>query len=362
MRRIAASALLAAAVTVAGSLTTAAPAAADDVLTPGDPVVVASGLNNPRQLVLLGGRSLLIAEAGGGSDTVSRCAVSARCPVGTGSIALIRDVSADPPVVQRIVTGLLSSADPDGGFAVGPDGVGARGLDAVYIAMTGNTGSALRAPRSSQAGKLLLNWRRQLRTAADISAVEQQLDPDGQGVDSNPYAVLALADGRQLVADAGGNDILEVRGSHVRVFAVLPNRDGHQPVPTSLALGPDGFIYVGGLHGGDQGAGRVWRLSRSGQIVDRIDGFSLIAGIAVGPTGTVYVSELLGGGGQYPGRVVAVLRNGSRVYYPVPFPAGLAVDLQRQLYVSAWSISDSDGLDVGDGDSSPPGQIWRLTT
>jgi hypothetical protein len=360
MRRIAASALLAAAVSAGGSLTSAAPAAATDTPAPGNPVVLVSGLNNPRQLVLLGGRSLLVAEAGRGPQ-VGVCAQDGGCSSGTGAIALVRNVWAEPPAVERIVTDLFSDAAPDGGFAVGPDGVSARSLDLVYIAMTG--GASLAATRiDPQLGKLLLSWHGRLRTAADISAVEAELDPDGLGVDSNPYAVLTLPDGRQLVADAAGNDILEVRGRHVRVFAVLPNHDGNEPVPTSLALGPDGTVYVGELNGEHPGTARVWKLSRTGQIVDWIDGFTTITGLALGPTGVLYVSELFGGASVLPGQVTAVLRNGSRVHYPVPFPAGVAVDLDRHVYVSAWSISDEDGVDLGSGVTAAPGQVWRLTT
>jgi hypothetical protein len=374
MRRSAA--LLAVVVSVTGTLTSAGlPAAAAPV--PGNPVVLVSGLNNPRQLSLLGGRGLLIAEAGRG-DQPTFCVASPGCGAGTGSIARIDDVWANPPTARRIVTGLLSFADPDGGFAVGADGVSTRNGTQVYIAMTadgaglvGPTGMARRrllpdtpvgTPGGGQLGKLLLSWAgRTLRVAADISAVEAAEDPDGAGVDSNPYAVLALPDGRQLVADAAGNDILSVRGHSVDVFAVLPDHDGQQAVPTSLALGPDGSIYVGELNGESPTTARIDRLSPTGDLLDWVGGFSTVTGVAVGPDGTVYASELFGGADVLPGQVTAVPPTGMRRHYPVPFPAGLAVDGSRHLYVSAWSISDADGVPLGNGVTAAPGQVWRLT-
>jgi hypothetical protein len=381
MRRFAAGVVLAATVTVVGGLTSATPAAAGTgaarheaadsaaarheaagtVPAAGAPEVVATGLNNPRQLAVLGsGRSLLIAEAGRGG---SRCTQVFGCVGATGSIALVRNAWAAHYVrPQRIVTGLLSAAAPDGGFAIGSDGVAAQSLDRIYIQVTNGPPDLLPAPLPGQVGKLLLARRGQLQPVADISAVEIASDPDGQGVDSNPYAVLALP-GRQLVADAAGNDILEVRNGHVRVFAVLPNHDGHQSVPTSLAAGPRGTIYVGELNGENPGTARVWQLSSSGRVLGWVGGFTTITGVAVGRDGSYFVSELFADAGAGPpGQVTQVLRNGRRLHYRVPFPAGLAIGRPHQVYVSAWSISDADGTDLGHGAAAAPGQVWRLTT
>jgi sugar lactone lactonase YvrE len=250
----------------------------------------------------------------------------------------------------------------DGGNAVGSDGVSAQSLGRIYIQETYAPPDLVPAPLpGDQAGKLLLARHGRVRPVADISAIERTRDPDGQGVDSNPYAVLALP-GRQLVADAAGNTLLEVRNGHARVFAVLPDHDGHQSVPTSLAVGPRGTIYVGDLNGLNPGTARVWHLSASGRVLGWVGGFTTVTGVAAGRDGSLYVSELFAGGAAGPpGQVTRVLANGQRVQYPVPFPAGLAVDRHHHLYVSAWSIADADGTDLGGGFISAPGQVWRLT-
>jgi hypothetical protein len=323
------------------------------------PVVVVSGLNNPRQLSLVDGQ-LLVAEAGSGGPTCGADGPEGPFCIGaTGSVSLVRRPWVADQSPHRIITGLLSAAGPDGSFAVGSDGVSARGLGAIYVQITYAPPEALSgAAGADQSGQLLkARSDGRFRPYADISAVEQT-DPDGQGIDSDPYAVLALP-GRQLVADAAGNDILEVRNGHVRVWAVLPDHDGNQAVPTSLAVGPHGTIYVGELNGENPGTARVYRFAPNGRLLGWTGGFTTVTGVAVGGDGTLYVSELFADQGPEapPGQVTTV-RRGSRTSQPVPFPAGLAVD-DHHLYVSAWSIADADGADLG-GFTSPPGQVWRL--
>jgi hypothetical protein len=86
----------------------------------------------------------------------------------------------------------------------------------------------------------------QWRVTADLGSYEEQANPDPRAVDSNPYGLLALP-GADVVADAGGNDLLRVRANgDIALLAVLPAvpraRD-HDPVPTSVAVGPDGAYY-----------------------------------------------------------------------------------------------------------------------
>ena len=363
MRRLLPGALLTAAV-VTGVALTSVPAEAGPAVSPAvlaQPVVVATGLNNPRQLSV-SDADLLVAEAGSGG---SECGENG-CIGTTGSVALIKQAywarSAAP---TRVVTGLLSAAAPDGGFAVGSDGVAAGELGRVFVAMTYAPPDLIPEPLpGEQAGKLLAGYLNRVRVVADISGVEIDQDPDGQGVDSNPYAVLALP-GRQLVADAAGNTVIEVRNGQPRVFAVLPEHDGNQSVPTSLAVGRDGTIYVGELNGENPGTARVLKLSPTGELLGHVGGFTTITGVAVGQDGTLHVSELFGGGGDGPpGQVTTVRPNGSRSSRPVPFPAGLALDAGGHLYVSAWSIADADGTELSASNGSavsPPGQVWRLS-
>lgn len=346
---------------------------------PGAPVVITRGLDNPRQLSLLpDGSVLLVAEAGsGGPDCTSGGPEGETCVGFTGAIAGVtapRFVT-QPVVATRFVTGLLSGASSDGSSAAGSDGVSARTLQAIHIAMTYAPPDVLpTAPASAQAGKLLRNAAYRKPTVfADITAYEQAHDPDGQGVDSNPYGVLALGNGRVLVADAAANDILDVdRNGHVSLFTTLPNitngqctgqpndngTTGCDFVPTSLAQGPDGAIYVGALGGLTNGAGRVYRLDpTTGAITKRYATFGSVTGVAIGPDGSLYVSQLSFDPSK--GKVTRVKPDGSRTDVAVPFPAGVAVDASGAVFVSAFSIAPATGLGIPGTDSS--GQIWKIS-
>ena len=317
--------------------------------------VVVSGLNNPRQ-VSFGPdlHSIVVAEAGRGGRKCGEFGCWGR----TGSITLVRrpgeTVGAAP---NRVVRGLVSAAGPQGEFAVGSDGACARRLNRIHIAMAF-------APRrfvpdgvpAWQLGKLLRgDLSGDVSVAANVTAVERS-DPDGQGFDSNPYGVLCLRN-RQIVADAGGNTLVDVRDGRARLLTVFPDHDGGDAVPTSLTAGPDGNIYVGDLGHLRPGAARVWKVSRSGEILGYRGGFTSVVGVDVTQDGTLYVSELFGGREGF-GRITKVAPDGTRSRIDVPLPGGLVVHAGK-VYVAVWSISDADGADLG-GFTLEPGALWRL--
>jgi hypothetical protein len=170
------------------------------------------------------------------------------------------------------------------------------------------------------------------RGIADLGAFEAQINPDGGEVDSNPYDVAALTGGRALVADAGGNDLLIidhkgvvdwvatfpdelVSTAHAKQLVGCPNPPPGlefacelpdmipaEAVATGIAVGPDGAFYVSELKGfpGPVGESRVWRIESDARHVDCgsspkcsvvLDGFTSIVDLAFGPDGTLYVVE-----------------------------------------------------------------------
>lgn len=348
------------------------------------PVVVATGFNNPRQLAWGSDGSLLVAEAGRGSTTGRNCFAGPEgttCVGATGSVSLIRNPAwtykAKP---HRIVGGLLSGAAPDGGSAVGSDGV-SNARDRLLIQETYFPVTLPSSLPRWQNGKLLDLRFGRLGTVADIAAVERSRNPDGLQVDSDPYAVLALGGKRSVTADAAANDLVLVDRGKARPFTVFPlhgcggvrsEQCDRESVPTSLALGPHGALYVGELAHFEPNEARVWKVDpHSGKLLGyygrngticRSDkaGFTTITGVAFGHDGSLYVSELIGGAnGQ--GQVVRISPSCHRSTMPVPAPAGLAVDRHDNVYVSAYSISDSDGAVPEPGAPKlPPGQVWRV--
>lgn len=170
---------------------------------------------------------------------------------------------------------------------------------------------------------------------ANLFAFENTSDPDGAGVDSNPFDVASLGGNAALVVDAGGNDLLRVSNKgKIDVLAVFPDElvstenlqelvgcstdpipdfaficgvgdfMPAQAVPTSVAVGPDGYYYVGELKGfpAPTGASSIWRVApgaswaECGSSPDCIKvfdgGFTSIIDLAFGPDGRLYVAEL----------------------------------------------------------------------
>ena len=256
------------------SVGTGPPSAASNVVTPiaqGQVTTVATGLNNPRGLAFGPNWILYVGEAGLGAGNG---AGGVGDGVGlTGSVGAIKGIATANPTFKRIVTGLASFADPDG--VVGPDGVSPLGNGDIHIIMAESTRGVLADDPNAdpaiaaQFGRLLQaspsgHWR----VVADVGDfdyffTEQNKDqpwaPAGQFPDANPYAVLSVP-GRQYVVDAAANTVDEVGANGaVKIIAYVPNplfpaTPGGPPVipisdavPTCVAQGADGFLYVGTL-------------------------------------------------------------------------------------------------------------------
>lgn len=347
---------------------------------PSGPVVVVKGLNNPRQLSLVDGVELLVAEAGKGGNIGPIDGPEGPTFLGTsGSVSAVWFPQfAHNQSPHRIVTGLISGAGEDGSGATGSDGVSQRRLgDNVYVQITtGPPGLFPPDVDAKQNGKLVRLKHGGVAPVADITGFEAKHDPDHHGVDSNPYAVLARSHD-ELVADAAGNDILSVdKHGKIRVFHVFPNVTtgacagqadppgfpGCNFVPTSLATDRWGNVYVGGLSSLTPGEAQVVKLDPSGKHVLRTwKGFTSVTGLAVGRDGSLYVSQLFAPQTSNPdgqGVVTKIDCNGHRKNVDVPLPAGLAVDRNDNVFVSAFSIAPGTGLGIPGIDSS--GQVWRL--
>lgn len=198
---------------------------------------------------------------------------------------------------------------------------------------------------------------------------EQFGPPTYTGVpDSHPYATLQTDEGTVFVADAGMNAVLAIspRG-RIRTLAVLPvvpveiNAElaggmglpdcvvGEtyygEPVPTDVALGGDGRIYVtteGGGLGEQMPLGSVYAVTlRTGKVTKVTGGLFAPVGIAIAPSGTMFVSELFGG------RIVKIKRGSAKVrtFAKVNMPAAVE-------WTSRGLYATTDVL-VGPSEESP---------
>lgn len=117
----------------------------------------------------------------------------------------------------------------------------------------------------------------------DIAAYQEgDHDPDDQDnfpEESNPYGLTGLSNNDVLIADAANNDVIRVspNGDAVTVARwtretiktnkvhdrTLPKKLPAEAVPTSVAIGPDGWAYVGQLMGfpGTPKSAHIWRVN-----------------------------------------------------------------------------------------------------
>jgi hypothetical protein len=329
----------------------------------GGVTVVADHLNNPRGLDLVHG-VLYVAEAGrGGANCIDP--EQGFCVGLTSSITRVKHGKQ-----RRIVTGLLSIAGPDGTGAVGVDDVsrarrgGALFMIATAVGCPDQLPPGLAPEILRQNGKLLRSPAK--RVVADITAFECTNDPDGQGPESDPYSVYALSNHHQVVADAAGDSVLEVRNGKVSLLAVIPpSANGRDSVPTSVVRGPDGAYYVGTLaEGAGNGGAKVWRIVPGHAPQVYVDGLTAVVDIAFGPDGSLYASEIVTdvtNEESFAGAVVRIRPDGRRTVLgegSLFFPGGVAVDRHGRVYVSNWSILPATGNPM-----APPGargQVVRL--
>jgi hypothetical protein len=268
--------------------------------------VVMSGLDNPRGLAFAPNGALYVTEAGRGGD--GPCLVNPgtgeeRCFGRSGAITRLGKGQQ-----SRVAEGLESHATPDGSAAGGPNRISFQGTGGAYITMgLGGDREWQDALGGLFSGTLIhMAASGRWKVVADILEHEEDENPAGGPVDSNPFGVLAEPGGR-LVVDAGANALFSVAANGtvetLAVFPPLPNPTPVGPpmveaVPTAVARGPDGALYVGELTGFPfvPGVANIYRLVPGQDPVVHCTGFKAIMDLAFGPDGSLYVVENATGG------------------------------------------------------------------
>ena len=257
----------------------ASPGAAESVAPPSLPdgwTLVTSGLNSPRGLAVTSDGTIYVAEAGAGgkSPCIDNPDLGQLCFGPTGSVSKITDGKA-----THVVEGIFSGIDPMG-ETFGPSAVAVGSDGTVWYTVGGPSVGAAEARAKVAGGEGIgqlykLNADGTSTAVADLAAFESASNPDAQQPgnatpDSDPNGLALTTDGGAVVADAGANDLLAVDPSgKISVLAVFPvvfqaapvdptvSPDPNatpamipmDPVPTSVAIGPDGAYYVGTLTG-----------------------------------------------------------------------------------------------------------------
>ncbi|HKP18807.1 MAG TPA: ScyD/ScyE family protein [Gaiellaceae bacterium] len=323
--------------------------------------VIATGLNNPRGVEVAPDGSVFVAQAGatgkkcmkgGGEGSDETC-------VGfTGSIDRVAGGQR-----ERWAAGFFSAGGRDGSFAVGMDDIAIAPDGAVYGIQTAV------GPKPEQYGKKIarqsgfvfrIDRGKHKRIGENVAEYEFKNNPANDNVDSDPYGIawspLGLA-----VADAAGNSLLLVPAKGRKPVTTLATFKGQifgghaaQSVPTSVVW-HNGAFYVGELGGGGtpNGRSRIWKVVPGEKPTVWATGFTAITGIAFGPDGSLFVTELAKNGldaafekGDLTGALIRVWPDGHRTEVApgrLMAPAGAAVGADGTVYVSNFSLFRSKG-------------------
>jgi len=332
--------------------------------------VVVSGLANPRGFTWGPDGALYIAESG-------------TPPAGFTQPAGPPPPPGTPPVIND--NGRIIRAVPGGSTTVLADGlpvvIGPLGdtLGAANVAFIGNTLYAAIAAgpkhgHPEMAGGIYRVANGGVTLVADTDAFNIANPPAQDNHDeftdelSNPYDMIAV--GGKLYVTDGNKDVIHVvdpaapEGS--RISRLIDMSSGTHKVLTGITQGRDGNLYVAQLTSFPfpTAAAHVYRISLSGTATDVAAGISAGTGLAIGPDGTYYVTEIGTTPGVPPfllppGRVVTASPDGvSDVAAPLFFPTILRWGTDG-LYASVGSVaSDTSGMIVRiDTPGAAPAQI-----
>lgn len=335
-----------------------------------DPVsVVATGLDSPRGVQMLGALAV-IAEAGHGGNTSQVSTVN----VGNGNHT-------------TLAGGLFSQFLSREGVSIGAQGVAVHdghifvifGLNPEETGQqqAGQLGELNRATHTVSAianvGQWDFNWT---TTLPDSQPACPPGPPPCQEQDSNPGAVMVTGDGF-LVADSGSNTLTHVSGDG-QTFSVVhyfPQRYFAFPtdeVPTCLATG-GGALWLGTL------SGDLWRFSGGGvtQVVPTdANGHPLLTHVTgcTSSDGQLYLVNMFGSGAPFTPPPTSNFFRGSVVQYNIAtgtgselansftspalaLPYAPAVDPDGNLYVTAGTICPAGG---GAGPCQGGGRLVKI--
>ena len=389
MQRFAVTALAGAAV-LAG---VAIPAAAAGASSGPAVSVVRSGLNNPRHLTLTSD-GLWVAQAGaGGPAGTSNCVTGPStggpgntkyCVGQTGAVSLIRHghIAASVPLPSVIQTDSSEVAGP----AAATFSHGRSAVIMQDVLVNSHGVNALPKPAGKLFGQLLIRSGHKVTAvnlAAYAAAHPQSASslgtvPGETAYDSDPYDVVAYHGG-YLVADAAANSLLQVSPSgRIHLLARFPAVTETAPagvlgpapvtvkaqaVPTSIAVGPDGALYVGLLRGVPSvpGTAYIYRVVPGHQPKIWARGLTAVTAIAFDGHGRLLATEYSTGGllspPTTPGALVRVSHHGHTVTtLPVSGlfqPTGVAVGSNGAVYVSNYGGSTAT--------AAHPGEILKIT-
>jgi glucose/arabinose dehydrogenase len=323
--------------------------------------VFAEGLDNPRGLEFGPDGSLYVAEGGqGGTRSTEGQCEQVVPPVGPytgGDNARISALDADgqrtsvaeglpstqlSPALGSLVSGVADIAFVDG---------------TLYYLLA--SGGCSHGNPDVPNGVFQVNEDGTTELVADLSAFVMAnptavVNPGDFEPDESAYGLEAF-NGELYVAESnhGALDAVDPATGEVRRVVDMTETEGHL-VPTALAVGPDGNLYVSNLTTFPitAGAAQVFTLTPDGELGVHAEGVTAVLGLAFDDEGQLYVLETSGPGSgmEAPivpgtGRVVRLTDGGELevVATGLVFPTGMAFGPDGTLYVSNFGFGFPPG-------------------
>lgn len=255
--------------------------------------VVAAGLINPRGFTWGGDGTLFVAEGGKGGTTPGNPKTPPPLgPITGGKTARISWIADGCPAT---LAKELPSYNTATGEASGVADVAILG-DTIYALVTG--GGASHGNPDMPAGVYTANGDGTVTLVADL----------GQWVRDNPVANVPPADYDpegswfDLLALPDGSALLVVEANSQQLLSVTPDGEvarvadlsGDNQVPTTVAVAPNGEIFVGYLSGAPypNGAAKVVEIAGDGTATTVWTGLTTVTGLAVEEDGTLLALEM----------------------------------------------------------------------
>jgi hypothetical protein len=312
---------------------------------PNNATMIASGLEGPRGLKFGPDGNLYVAEAGtGGATTTVGTCTQVPSPVGpyhggkTGRISMIRPDGTRSTVVDQLPSGQSSLPTGD---TIGVADVAF--LNGELYALVAGGGCSHGNP-DVPAGVIRVDretgtWRQ----VADLSqfVMTHQVahpEPDDFEPDETFYSMIAVREKLYVVGPNHGQLIEVERDGDVRQVIDISATQGHI-VPTSVVF-HGGTFHVGNLNTFPivPGSSQVLDISRGGEILDSIPGFTTIVGLTYHQRllYALELSEAAGNPAPGTGKVVRLARSGSveDVVTGLTLPTGMTVGSDGNLYIS----------------------------